>query len=137
MSELDGFVLFANDTAEIRLSISSNSLRVSVAALDLIGSPKYLNIFFDDNRKRLAIKSAEKTTPNAFGLRKAGLARPAAVIEHVLQLLGRGPIEPGETLRFLGKKCGSDYVVFDLGHARRMMCNADASRFKRKKEAAQ
>lgn len=132
MSELDGFVLFQNDTAEIRLTISTNSLRISSASLQLIGDPKHINIFFDDNHRRLAIHAAEKTTPNAFGLRKAGLSTPAAVIEHVLGLLGRGPIEPGETLRFRGKKC-SDYVIYDLAHPRSAKYNTEP-RFR--KEAA-
>ena len=118
---LEGFVLFRSNVDRVTLSLSNSQVRVSCDALRLIGSPSYVNVFFDDVRKRMAIKAADEKTPNAFPINKTGLGSPDALRGHLLEILGTVSLKAGSMIRFPGwKLSNADYVIFDLAQPRKV-----------------
>ena len=110
---LAGFVLFPNVKEVVQMSIGRGYIRISSDAIRLIGDPHFLNVFFDEPGKRMAVKAADDKMPNTFGMGKnTGLNKCAALLEKVLQV-AETEWHPGEVIRFDGVKY-SDYVIFDL-----------------------
>ena len=120
---LEGFVLFKNNTEKLTLSISHSCVRISTAALGLIGSPSHVNVFFDEMHKRMAVKAADEKTPNAFPINKTGLGAHDSLRGHILELTGMDRLPEGWLIRFIGTKHPTaDYIIFDLAQPRREMC---------------
>ena len=115
---LAGFVLFKNTPEIVQLSIGRGYIRISADAIRMIGDPNAINVFFDDNTKRMAVKAADSNMPNTFIMGKnTGLNKCAVLLEKIRQISG---VEwhPGEVIRFNGQKYGSDYVIFDLSKSK-------------------
>lgn len=110
---LAGFVLFPNAKEVIQFSVGRGYVRLSSDAIRLIGDPSYINVFFDEPGKRMAVKAATEKMPNVFGTGKsAGLNKCATLIEKILAV-AETEWHPGEVIRFNGVKY-SDYVIYDL-----------------------
>ena len=126
---LEGFVLFKNDTGRLTLSVSNSAVRVSQNALNLIGNPSHVNVFFDEMRKRMAIKAADEKTPNAFPVIKAGLGCHDCLRGQILEIIGKDRIPEGWLIRFVGSKHPTaDYIIFDLAQPRREGCRTSGRR---------
>lgn len=135
---LAGFVLFPNEREVIQLSIGRGYIRISSDAIRMIGDPSWINVFFDEPGKRMAVKAATDKMPNTFGMGKnTGLAKCTALLEKIIEISG---VEwhPGEVIRFNGRKYGDDYVIFDLSKSKVTKYDDHVSvmNAKRRKEAA-
>ena len=115
---LDGFVLYKNEKETVKLTVGKDYVRVSSDALRMIGEPEYINIFFDETSRRMAVKASDSSMPNVFVVTTAyGISRCAVLREKILEI---ADIEwkPGQVIRFNGQKCNHDYVIFDLKRAK-------------------
>lgn len=111
---LKGFVLFPNTKESLMVTVGSGYVRISADTLRIIGSPTHINVFFDDFGKRMLVKAAKKDMPNVFGFSKSGsIANYGGVREKILQLAEITP-QPGDVIRFFGKKHGDDFAIFCL-----------------------
>ena len=78
MNELDGFVVYRNEKGNrtaphsIALMVSKRVLSLSMTACQILDDPVYVNIFFDERRRRMMVTKAEEETPNCFMLAKQG-----------------------------------------------------------------
>lgn len=114
---LAGFVLFHNVSEVIQLTIGRGYVRVSSDALRLIDNPTHINVFFDENTKRLAIKAADRKMQNTFvTANKTGLNKSSALLQKIIEV-SEVKWHPGEVIRFTGQKY-SDYVIFDLSKSK-------------------
>ena len=135
---LAGFVLFPNVKEVVQMSIGRGYIRISSDAIRLIGNPEFLNVFFDESGKRMAVKAATEKMPNVFGMGKnTGLNKCAALLEKVLKV-AETEWHPGEVIRFDGVKY-ENYVIFDLSKSKTVRYDdhtAKMAEAKRRKEAA-
>lgn len=137
-SPLEGFVLFPNEREVIQLSIGRGYIRISSDAIRLIGDPSFINVFFDETGRRMAVKAATDKMPNTFGMGKnTGLNKCAMLIEKILTV-AETEWHPSEVIRFNGRKYGDDYVIFDLSKSKvtKYDDHVSAMNAKRRKEAA-
>ena len=78
MGELDGFVIYRNEKGNktaphaCALLVSKYILTLSMTACFLLDDPEYVNIFFDERRRRLMITKAEPDSANSFLLARQG-----------------------------------------------------------------
>ena len=78
MGELDGFVIYRNEKGNktaphaCALMVSKYLLTLSMKACQDLDDPAYVNVFFDDRRRRLMITKAEPDAPNSFLLARQG-----------------------------------------------------------------
>lgn len=74
INDMEGFEIFVpthSDTfSEIYISITKTGVRLSRAALSHINYPKYVNVFFDYNKKRLMVMEGKKGNQNIMMLSK-------------------------------------------------------------------
>lgn len=111
---LDGFVLYKNEKETVKLTVGKDYVRVSSDALRMIGDPDYINIFFDEQRQRMAVKASDKTMPNTFAVTSTyGVCKCGSLRNRILEIADL-ELYPGEVVRFSGSKCSQDYVIFNL-----------------------
>ena len=127
-SELEGFVVFANVQKVLRLTVSTGSMRISVDAAREIGDPQYINIFFDDNKKRMAIKAATKSMENVFRITNTKVNNMAIIRDKILKLLEMELVPAGSALRFIGSKTSSGYIIFDLTKSQQIQFSRKAEK---------
>lgn len=76
--DLDGFKLFRNEKGNrvcpyvCALMVAKTSIGLSLTACEMLEYPTYVNIFFDDKRRRVMISKAEAGFPNIFILTLQG-----------------------------------------------------------------
>ena len=110
---LAGLVLFQNVKEVIQIAIGRGYVRISSDAIRLIWDPSFINVFFDESGKRMAVKAATEKMPNVFGTGKnTGLNKCGILMEKILEV-AEVEWHPGEVIRFNGVKY-SDYVIYDL-----------------------
>ena len=136
---LAGLVLFQNVKEVIQIAIGRGYVRISSDAIRLIGDPSFINVFFDESGKRMAVKAATEKMPNVFAVGKhTGLNKCGVILEKIIQVAG---VEwhPGEVIRFNGQKY-SDYVIFDLSKSKTVRYDDHTSKMmtakRQKKESA-
>lgn len=77
-NDLNGFKLFRNEKGNrvcpyvCALMVAKTSIGLSLTACEMLDFPTYVNIFFDDKRRRVMISKAEKDYPNIFVLTLQG-----------------------------------------------------------------
>ena len=78
VSELEGFTVFRNEKGNrtaphaVAIMVSKHVLSLSMTACQLLHDPVYVNVFFDERRRRMMIVKADPDTPNSFRLAKQG-----------------------------------------------------------------
>lgn len=78
MGELDGFVIYRNEKGNktaphaCALLVSKYILTLSMTACFQLEDPSYVNIFFDERRRRMMIAKTEPDAPNSFLLARQG-----------------------------------------------------------------
>jgi len=111
---LDGFLLYKNESLSILMTLGREYVRINSDALRVIGYPEYINIFFDERRKRMAIKASESTMDNAFEVSTSyGIRKCKNLWDKILDV-AEMEWHPGEIIRFKGQKYGDDFIVFKL-----------------------
>lgn len=76
--DIDGFTLFRNEKGNrvcpyvCALMVAKTSIGLSLTACEYLEFPKFVNIFFDDKRRRVMISKAEAGYPNIFVLTLQG-----------------------------------------------------------------
>ena len=121
-NELTGFVVYEPRKFRsngIAFSVNNRTLRFTTEAVTKIGAPDYVNIFFDDTKKRMLVTAAKKDYKNVFQLRKPSNRLSvrsaifcAALCVQVQRLAG---IEDREKLvSFKGRVYSPTQLIFDL-----------------------
>ena len=124
MNELEGFVLFAPERNTysgvnmIGISITKTGCRFTAEALDIMGSPNRVVIFFDSRTKRMMVKPAKDGLPNTLRLSKQGKYRntltQACFLTEIETVCGKK--FEGSRMFFAGHKadCVQPTLIFDL-----------------------
>lgn len=125
-NDLDGFQVWKGDAllayqqAVIVLTVESKqkSIRFSSFAMERIGRPDYVNVFFNEHEQRVAFKAAEAEYPNALKMmRSSGKMKyknaifNSALSRKISAMVGVEPFT--RLLRFPGYEY-SGYLIFDL-----------------------
>ena len=112
MSELDGFVVYRLDEGKgMYISASPKQVRISAEAYRRLGSPEYVNAFFDESKKRVMLKKADKRYQNAMHCICHSAGRNMSVCyrgfaDKVMAMFGT-------KMRIHGHQVGDDAMIFD------------------------
>ena len=115
-NELKGFVLFqsarANDFS-VGIIVGNNGMRLTAGAFRQRGSPEYINVFFDENTKRMMIKKADKRMANIYKVNSSKNITSSSVKAYLLHVAELERLN--EVIRFDGHNPNvPDTVIFDL-----------------------
>lgn len=112
MSELDGFTVFRPQRgASIHITVRNRVIGITKDAVAVLGEPKEVNVFLDERRRRVMIKSAEAGFDNTLKICKngrSGLMITSAILAKKLgDWWGEGAQIPGHT-------AGDGILIFEV-----------------------
>lgn len=112
MSELSGFTVFETELRHrIHLSVRKRSIGISVDACNVIGSD-WVNVFFDERKRRCMIKRAEPGYRNVLKISDNGdsghVINSVGVSDVLRKMFGDGAKVPGH-------EAGEGIVIFEEG----------------------
>ena len=112
MSELDGFVLYKPKPGikNIHISIRKRGIGITQTAVEALGGSEYINVFFDDHRRRVMLKHAEADYPNIIRIRN--YARSGLMINN-LGIAEKLRTWYGPDARILGHVAGDGILIFE------------------------
>jgi len=112
MSELDGFELFVPDAGRpLYITTSEKTLRICADAYKALGCPDCVNIFFDEVKRRMMIKSAKKEYENTLNVTAHSSGRNMSIC---CKSLARKAVEMyGKGVRVYGHVAGDGILIFD------------------------
>ena len=126
MNELEGFEVWKGEASlayqrnviALTVEAKQKSVRLSSFAMERIGRPDYVNVFFNEGEQRVAFKAAEAEYPNALKMmRSSGKMKyknaifNSALSRKISTMVGVEPFT--RTLRFPGYEYAG-YLIFDL-----------------------
>ena len=112
MNELSGFTVFEPmSRTDIHLSVRKRTIGITASACKALGS-EYVNVFFDERKKRCMLKRAEPTYRNVLRIYSNGKSGRVINNAGVSQTLRRWF---GEDARVPGHIAGDGIVIFEDG----------------------
>lgn len=119
--ELKGFVLLENPSKDTILLSIGKVILVNKAGLTAIGSPMYINVFFDECGKRMMVRKAEKKNENIFFVKKHGISDYSLLKETILRIIEKEDFPEQTVVSYLGHKVKNcDSIIFNLGKVHMM-----------------
>lgn len=108
--ELEGFTLFKPPLKnEIHISIRKRCIGISIDACEALGS-KWINVFFDERKKRMMVKRAEEGYKNTLKISDNGESgrtiNSAGVCETLKRMFG-------DRAKIGGHVAGDGIIIFD------------------------
>ena len=113
MSELDGFVIYKPKHGDkIHITVRRRCVGITRSAVDKLGDGvQYINVFFDDNKRRVMIKRAEEGFENTLKIcanGTSGLTINSVLIAEKL----RGWF--GKDAQIPGHEAGDGILIFEV-----------------------
>ena len=132
-NELEGFVIYRNEKGNrtaphsCSIMVSKHVFSLSMTAGQMLEDPVYVNIFFDERRKRMMITKADADMPNTFMLahqgNKPGDRRCVLSAKYLREEVERLAGFSFDGLRFLihGKRANTEQpaLIFELADLRK------------------
>jgi len=124
MNDLEGFVLFeirSGLAADLSVSVilTVNYLRLTTTAFRQLGSPEFVNVFFDEHGKRMMLKKADKRNQNIVKVDQKTKSISSVSLRMMIQKISGVEASGGHRFRLDGYNphC-NDTVIFDLAKPR-------------------